>query len=115
MAPAKVKICLEDSCRNVQTTKGYCRLHYLKNWRAVRSQAQKKAADRLNRYVEGICKKYPDRFLEVIRRDLSTDNRRQADDVISHDEVDEILHDLGYADDDNLDKLIKQIKVDREF
>ena len=45
----KIKICIEEGCKNVQTTKDYCRLHYLKNWKKIKVLQQKKAAERLNK------------------------------------------------------------------
>ena len=114
---SKLKICAEPGCRNVQTTKGYCRLHYLKNWKQIKQEGQKKAAERLNRYVEGICKKYPDRYLEMIRKNLrgERDFSAPVDEAFSHDEVDDILHDLGIPDEDNLDKLLSNLKIEKAF
>lgn len=117
MAGVKLRICAEAGCRNLQTTKGYCRLHYLKNWRQVKTERQRKAAERLNRYVEGICKKYPDRYMEIIRKDLRHDREfaPPVDEAFSPDEVDGILHDLGYPDDNDLDRLISHLKIDKGF
>lgn len=114
----KIRICSEPECRNAQTTKGYCRLHYLKNWKSLKEESRRKAAVRLNRYVEGICKKYPDRYLEVIRKDLRHDRdleNQEGGDLFSHDEVENILTDLGYPDDDNLDRLLSHLKINKDF
>jgi len=117
VSSTKIRICTEPDCKNVQTTKGYCRLHYLKNWKMLKDEARRKASERLNRYVEGICKKFPDRYLEVIRKDIR--EKSSFDDgsgeTMTHDEVEGILEDLGYRDDESLDRILTQIKIDKDF
>jgi hypothetical protein len=114
----KIKICIEPGCKNVQTTKDYCRLHYLKNWRKIRDHAQKKAAERLNKYVEGICKKYPEKYIDVIRREIRNgkgDFAAGGEEGSGSDSYDDLLNDLGLQDDDSLDKLLSHIKIDKEY
>ena len=116
MRPAKIKICQEKGCRNVQTTKGHCRLHYLKNWKEIREEEKRKAGDRLNRYGEGSCKRHPDSYVDVIKRDLRREvNFDEGDgEALSRDVLDEILDDLGFADDTSLEKLLSNIKLDKD-
>ncbi|MBI2082967.1 MAG: hypothetical protein HYT76_05305 [Deltaproteobacteria bacterium] len=116
MPSSQIKICLETGCRNAQTTKGYCRLHYLKNWKGLKSEAHKKAAERLNRYVEGIVKKYPDRYMEVIRKDLrgKKDFEPFLDDPAGED-VQGIMEDLGYTDDESIERLLNNLRINKEF
>ena len=115
----KIKICIEEGCKNVQTTKDYCRLHYLKNWKKIKENQEKKAADRLNKYVEGICKKYPDRYMEVIRREIKSgkpDAQVAVDDAIAGgDLTDDLFEELGIKDEDGLDKLLSNIKLDKNY
>ena len=111
----KIKICIEEGCKNAQTTEKYCRLHYLKNWKKIREETQKKAADRLNKYVDGICKKNPDRYVDVIRREIKTGSGEivKATDEVG-DNMEEGL-DMGFQDDEVLDQLLSRIKVDKDF
>ena len=113
----KIKICAEPGCKNVQTTKGYCRLHFLKNWKRLKDEAQRKAADRLNRDVEGIGKKSPDRYMETIRKDLRGDRQPAVagEENASRDELDDVLHEMGYPDEDAVDRLLNQLKIDKGF
>lgn len=102
----KIKICIEEGCHDPQTTKEYCRLHYLKNWRDIKATEKKKAARRLNRYVEGIMRRNPDTY----------DNNRTRDsyaDQSSTEDVEGLIEDLGYSDPDSLDEIINNIKVER--
>lgn len=66
----RIKICKAKDCRNAQTTGGYCRLHYLQNWKKIKLEQKKKAAKNLNRYVESIMRRNPDRFVEEIKKDI---------------------------------------------
>ncbi|MBI2067363.1 MAG: hypothetical protein HYW02_00115 [Deltaproteobacteria bacterium] len=117
MSSRKIKICAESECKNAATVTGYCRLHYLKNWKNIKEEKKKKAVDRLNRYVEGIVKQHPDRYIDVIRHDLKSRKELDFDGggTASPSEVDEILDDLGYTDEDGIDKLLTHIKLDRDF
>lgn len=111
----KIKICIEPGCKNASTTKDFCRLHYLKNWKGIKEAEQKKAADKLNKYVEGIVKKFPDRYVDVIRREIRTDRgdlQRAVDEP--SDEV-ESYENFAVADDEGLDRLISKIKLDKDF
>lgn len=115
MAKHPVKICREKECNNAQTTMGYCRLHYLKNWKKIRDKQRKKAVSNLNKYVEHIMKKHPDNYVETIKHDLRHTGRFQqlaeefSSDEEFHDVMDEI--DLG----NEVDRLVDHIKVDKDF
>ena len=114
----KVKICVEPECKNTQTTKGYCRLHYLKNWKDLRERAQKKSADRLNKYVEGICKKFPERYMDAIRREIrngKVEGGKESEEDVTGDVPRDLFETLGYQDDESLDRLISRIKIDKDF
>jgi hypothetical protein len=112
----KIKICTEPGCKNTQTTKHLCRLHYLKNWKKLKEESQKKAADRLNRYVEGLCKKNPERYMDQIRRDIRTGKGEGIglDEPLA-DDSDISFEDTGLKEEDNIDKLISHIKLDKDF
>ena len=61
---ARIKICKEEECHNSVTTRGYCRLHYLRNWKRIRDAHKQVAARRLNRYIEQVCKENPEKCEE---------------------------------------------------
>lgn len=113
----KIKICIAEGCKNVQTTKDFCRLHYLQNWKKIKKAAQKKAVDQLNKYVEGICKKYPERYMDVIRKDLKngSDAEKPVDETFTSNTTEEIFENLGIHDEDSIDKLISRIKIEGDF
>ncbi len=112
MAKRAVKICKEDGCKNQQTTMGYCRLHYLKNWKTIRAKQKKKAAENLNKYVEHIMRKHPDSFVDAIKHDLSHAQRfqRRADEFSSEDEFGEMISDVDLNFE--VDRIVSNLKVD---
>ena len=73
LASASEGICREVACESVATTGGYCRLHYIKNWKKIKRKEIILSEGRLNQYIEELVAKYPDKYLEAIRHDLSND------------------------------------------
>ena len=70
--PSK-KRCREPGCDHENLLVGYCRLHYIKNWRKIKRKEAILASGQLNNYVEELVHKYPDKYLEVIRQDLASE------------------------------------------
>jgi hypothetical protein len=114
---AKIRICKFDGCKNAATTRGFCRLHYLKNWKAIKDEEKKLAAERLNRYVERVCREHPDRFLEVIRDDIEHDRFGDYQDEEGVDargpEGSYIFDDEAYEEE--IDRLIRELKIQKGF
>ncbi|HEY8279425.1 MAG TPA: hypothetical protein VIH99_07380 [Bdellovibrionota bacterium] len=65
--------CREPGCEQEFILTGYCRLHYIKNWRRIKRKEAILASGQLNNYVEELVNKYPDKYLDVIRQDLATE------------------------------------------
>jgi hypothetical protein len=97
-------------------------MRYLKNWKKIKDEKQKKAADKLNKYVEGICKKSPDKYVDVIRReirtgggDLAVASNQNSDGGGFESEFDEGVMTFGFQDDESVDKIMSRIKLDKDF
>lgn len=100
------KLCREAGCENIATTKGYCRLDYIKNWKKIKRKEMILKEGKLNQYIEELVSKYPDKYIDIIRQDLSTEVNFTK---IIHDlELDESIDDLDY-DGDSIDSLIGSI------
>ena len=67
------KRCREPGCDLDFSMSGYCRMHYIKNWRKIKRKEAILASGQLNNYVEELVNKYPDKYLEVIRQDLASE------------------------------------------
>lgn len=111
---AKIRICKEAGCNNAQTTKGYCRLHYLKNWKHIKAEKQREAARRLNKYIEAIVEKHPDKYVEVLKKEIKS--RRFEKNINEEygtnsdmDDVFKIFNEPGYENE--VEKLIRDLKI----
>ncbi len=105
------RMCRELACENVATTKGFCRLDYIKNWKKIKRKEMILKEGKLNQYIEELVGKYPDKYIDVIRQDLSTEVNFTK--VIHDLELDESIDDLDY-DGDSIDALIGGIKKEIE-
>lgn len=107
---AKIKICKEPNCKDAATTSGYCRLHYLKNWKRLRKDEQKRAARKLNKYIENMMRRHPDRYVEAIKKDIRTPGfDRMIDEKFGSDENDEGLFDEPTYDEE-VRELIEKLR-----
>lgn len=113
---AKIKICSETGCHNAQTTQGYCRLHYLKNWRHLKDESQKKAAKKLDRYVESVLKRHPERYLEVIKKDIRSKGfEKMIDETFGNsDEGHTTLFDSPNYEEE-IEEILENLKIGRDF
>jgi hypothetical protein len=114
MTARKIKLCKEKNCKNAQTTSGYCRMHYLKNWKEIKTKQKKKAVENLNKYIDHIMRKNPNGYVDAIREDIRNYGQlsRKADTYFADDEYYDIMDELGY---DDVERIIDNIKVDENF
>jgi chemotaxis protein histidine kinase CheA len=76
--------CMEKGCDNLRTTQGYCRLHYIKNFKTIKRKKEILREGKLQDYITELISKYPPKFIEQMLSDL-TDDR----------EFYKVLNDLG--------------------
>lgn len=71
----KPKRCAIKKCKEQVTTLKYCRLHYIAHAQDRFNREALAKEQLLDTYIVAITKKYPDRYLEIIKRDLSDADR----------------------------------------
>jgi hypothetical protein len=98
--------CREIACESVSTTAGYCRLHYIKNWKKIKRKELILREKKLNQYIEELVSKYPDKYIEAIKMDLS--DEKAFSKVIYDLELDESVDDID-VDGENEDQIIDNI------
>lgn len=91
--------CKVKDCDQPATIDGYCRYHYILLWKKIQTRRKILSDGKLERYVEELTARYPDRYLEVIRKDLSSEKAFLA--VMSEYELDDSSPDESYDFDDN--------------
>jgi hypothetical protein len=65
--------CRVHDCDNEATTEGHCRYHYLALWRRNKVKAKILQGGKLDKYIEDLTAKYPDKYLEMLRKDLASE------------------------------------------
>lgn len=81
------RYCRVRDCDQVSAVEGYCRFHYLQLWKRIQVRRKILTDGKLERYVEELTSRYPDKFLEMIRKDLKSEKDFLT--VIAELEIDE--------------------------
>ena len=103
-------VCREVACEGLATSGGYCRLHYIKNWKKIKRKELILKEKKLNQYIEELVAKYPDKYIEAIRQDLAND--KDFAKVIYDLDLDEGVDDFDIEGAESADSLIDTIKRD---
>ncbi len=111
----RIKICKHKDCHNEATTAGYCRLHYIQNWKKIKKENEIKSAKRLNSYIESICQKHPDRYMEVIKKDIHNQDfdDHQGEQFGYEEESSNLFDEAAY--DEDIIHLVKKLKIDKDY
>lgn len=106
-------VCREVACEGLSTSAGYCRMHYIKNWKKIKRKELILKEGKLNQYIEELVAKYPDKYIEAIRQDLTNDKEfaKVIYDLDLDESVDEFTESEGG---ENLEAVIDTIKRDFE-
>ena len=91
------RYCRVKDCDQSAVVEAYCRYHYLLYWKKI--QVRKKILDegRLERYIEELTARYPDKFLDMLRKDLRSEKEFLA--AIQELEIDEAAVEAEFEDD----------------
>lgn len=91
------RYCRVKDCDQAAVVEAYCRYHYLLYWKKI--QVRKKILDegRLERYIEELTARYPDKFLDMLRKDLRSEKEFLA--AIQELEIDEAAVEAEFEDD----------------
>lgn len=104
-------ICREIACEGLSTTDGYCRLHYIKNWKKIQRKRVVLKEGKLSIFIEELFSKYPDKFLDAIRGDLLSDKAFAK--VVRDLDLDESIDDFeaeNSDDDDDNDNVVENVR-----
>lgn len=90
--------CKVKDCDQVASVEAFCRYHYLLLWKRIQVRRRILIDGKLERYVDELTARYPDKFLEVIRKDLL--NEKNFLSVIAELEIDESAGDSDFEEED---------------
>ncbi len=91
------RYCRARDCDQIAIVDTYCRYHYLLFWKRIQVRKKILMDGKLERYVEELTSRYPDKFLEMIRRDLRTEKDFLA--AIQELEIDESAGENEFEED----------------
>ncbi len=104
----RVRVCKQENCTNPQTTQGFCRLHYLLNWKTLREEKEKRAQKNLDRYVERMAgTKKPASGEEA---EEAAEGTQKSEEAVFEEDFGEFVDVLSREE--NLDKILNGIKVE---
>ncbi len=81
------RYCRVKDCDQLSTVDTYCRYHYLLYWKRIQVRKKILTEGKLERYVEELTARYPDKFLDMLRKDLRSEKEFVA--AIQELEIDE--------------------------
>ncbi len=67
------RYCRVRDCDQAAMVEAYCRYHYILFWKRIQIRRKILSDGKLQRYVEELTSRYPDKFLEIIYKDLRTE------------------------------------------
>jgi len=90
------RYCRVKDCDQLAVVDGYCRFHYLLYWKKIQIRKKILSEGKLERYIEELTARYPDKFLDMLRKDLRSEKEFLA--AIQEMEIDESAVDNEFED-----------------
>lgn len=81
------RYCRVKDCDQLATVEAFCRYHYLLYWKKIQIRKKILTEGKLERYIEDLTARYPDKFLDMLRKDLKSEKEFLA--AIQELEIDE--------------------------
>lgn len=90
------RFCRVKDCDQVASVDTYCRYHYLLYWKKIQVRKKILSEGKLERYIEELTARYPDKFLDMLRKDLRSEKEFLA--AIQELEIDESTAENEFED-----------------
>lgn len=90
------RYCRVKDCDQLSSVDAYCRYHYLLFWKKIQVRKKILTEGKLERYIEDLTARYPDKFLDMLRKDLRSEKEFLA--AIQELEIDESAVDNEFED-----------------
>lgn len=66
-------LCRVRECDQPAVVETYCRYHYLLFWKKIQIRKKILSEGKLEKYIEELTARYPNKYLDLIKKDLSTE------------------------------------------
>ncbi len=67
------RYCRVKDCDQLSTVDAYCRYHYLLFWKKIQVRKKILTEGKLEKYIEELTARYPDKYLDMLRKDLRSE------------------------------------------
>ncbi len=92
------RFCRTKDCDRLSEVDNYCRYHYILLWKNIQIRRNILQEGKLGRYVEELTARYPDKFLEILKKDLRSEKDFLA--AIQELEIDESAVEAEFDDEE---------------
>ncbi len=96
-------LCRVKDCDQPSVVEAYCRYHYLFFWKKIQNRKKILSEGKLEQYIEELTSRYPLKFLELIRKDLSSEPDFMS--AIQELDIDEGNNDEEFEDENFIEEV----------
>jgi hypothetical protein len=93
------RYCRTKDCDRLAEVDNYCRYHYILLWKNIQIRRNILQEGKLGRYIEELTARYPDKFLEILKKDLRSEKDFLA--AIQELEIDESAVEAEFDDEES--------------
>ena len=99
------RYCRVKDCDRLAEVDSYCRFHYILLWKNIQTRRHILQEGKLGRYIEELTARYPDKFLEILKKDLRSEKDFMA--AIQELEIDESAVEAEFDDEESQSDLFE--------
>lgn len=103
------RYCRTKDCDRLSEVDNYCRYHYILLWKNIQIRRNILQEGKLGRYIEELTARYPDKFLEILKKDLRSEKDFLA--AIQELEIDESAVEAEFDDEESQSDLFEIQRV----
>ncbi|MDX9730469.1 MAG: hypothetical protein RBT63_01745 [Bdellovibrionales bacterium] len=103
------RYCRAKDCDRLAEVDAYCRYHYILLWKNIQTRRHILQEGKLGRYIEELTARYPDKFLEILKKDLRSEKDFLA--AIQELEIDESAVEAEFDDEESQSDLFEIQRV----
>lgn len=100
------RYCKVADCDEVEAIDSYCRLHYIMYWKRNKTKAKILEGGKLDKYIEELTNRYPDKYLEMLKKDLQSE--KEFNGIIAEMDAEDAEEELESEEDDN--RFIEEVR-----
>lgn len=100
------RYCRVADCDEAAMIDGHCRLHYIMYWKRNKNKAKILEGGKLDKYIEELTQRYPDKYLEILKKDLLSE--KEFTGIITEMDAEDAADDENENEDDS--RFVEEIR-----